>query len=97
MQIPVWLTLGVAVLVIAFGSYRVYLAFFRTKVQEEQARRRGGMYGMPRRTQGLLGIVYLILGGALIATSFGWNPLSGLFGPKTQRPAATQSGSGAGK
>ena len=89
MQIPVWLTLGVAILVIVFGAYRVYLAFFRTKTQDDQARRRGGMYGMPRRTQGLIGIVYLILGGALIATSFGWNPLSGLFGAGTQKPAAT--------
>jgi hypothetical protein len=88
MQIPRWLTLGVAVLVIAFGSYRVYLAFFRSKEQQDQARRRGGMYGMPRRTQGLIGIVYLILGGALIATSFGWNPIGGLFGPET-KPAET--------
>ena len=91
MQIPRWLTLGVAVLVIAFGSYRVYLAFFRSKVQEEQAQRRGGMYGMPRRTQGLIGIVYLILGAALVATSFGWNPLSSLIGPKTEKPAATDT------
>lgn len=90
MQIPVWLTLGVAVLVIVFGSYRVYLAFFRSKTQDEQARRRGGMYGMPRRTQGLLGILYLVLGGLLIATSFGWNPIAGLFGPDTQKPAATE-------
>jgi hypothetical protein len=91
MQIPVWLTLGVAILVIAFGAYRVYLAFFRSKTQEDQARRRGGMYGMPRRTQGLVGIVYLILGGALIATSFGWNPISGLFGPGSKKPTATET------
>jgi len=90
MQIPVWLTLGVAVLVIAFGSYRVYLAFFRSKEQAEQARRRGGLYGMPRRTQGLIGIVYLLLGGALIATSFGWNPLGGLFGPETNKPTPVE-------
>ena len=91
MQIPRWLTLGVAVFVIVFGSYRVYLAFFRTKTQEEQAKRRGGMYGMPRRTQGLIGIIYLLLGAALVATSFGWNPLSGLIGPDTQKPAASET------
>lgn len=87
MQIPVWLTLGVAAIVAVFGGYRIYLAFFRTQVQEDQAKRRGGMYGMPRRTQGLLGIVYLILAGMLVATSFGWNPVRGLFGPGT-KPAA---------
>jgi hypothetical protein len=74
-QIPVWLTLGVAVLVIVFGAFRLWLAFGRTPEQEEQAKRRGGLYGMPKRTQGLIGIVYLLLGGALVATSFGWNPL----------------------
>ena len=90
MQIPRWLTLGVAVFVIAFGSYRLYLAFTRTKEQDEQARRRGGMYGMPKRTQGLIGVIYLLLGAALIATSFGWNPLAGLIGPDTQ-PAASET------
>jgi hypothetical protein len=91
MQIPVWLTLGVAVLVIAFGSYRVYLAFFRSKDQQEHAKRRGGMYGMPRRTQGLVGIIYLLLGAALIATSLGWNPVAGMFGPETTpAPARTE-------
>ena len=88
MQIPRWLTLGVAILVIVFGSYRVYLAFFRSKEQEEQAKRRGGMYGMPRRTQGLIGIIYLLLGAALVATSFGWNPLSGLIGPSSKAPTS---------
>ena len=73
MKIPVWLTMGVAVLVIVFGVFRIWLGF-RSDVKEEQARRRGGLYGMPRRTQMLVGIVYLMLGGALVATSFGWNP-----------------------
>ena len=76
MKIPVWLTLSVAILVIVFGLYRIRLAF-RNKTQEEQARMRGGLYGMPRRTQLLIGIVYLMLGAALVGTSFGWNPLGG--------------------
>jgi hypothetical protein len=78
MHIPAWLTIAVAVVVIVFGVFRIRLAF-RSPVQEEQARRRGGLYGMPRRTQALIGIVYLMLGVALIATSFGWSPLAGLF------------------
>ena len=34
----------------------------------------------------LVGIVYLLLGGALAATSFGWNPLGNMFGPQTTTP-----------
>ena len=33
-----------------------------------------GLYAMGRRTHVLIGVVYLLLGGALVATSFGWNP-----------------------
>jgi hypothetical protein len=79
MEIPAWLTISVAVLVIVFGLFRIRLGF-RTAVQEEQARRRGGVYGMPRRTQVLMGIVYCLAGAALIATTFGWRPFEGFLG-----------------
>lgn len=75
-----WLTLGVASLVIIFGLYRISL-FFRNSDEEARARERKGMFGFPGRTHFLIGVIYLMLGGALVATTFGWNPLSGVFGP----------------
>jgi hypothetical protein len=85
MRIPVWLTLGVAILVIGFGVHRIRLSF-RSQSQEDEApaRQRKGLYAMGGRTHRLIGIVYLLLGGALVATTFGWNPFGDLFGPATE-------------
>ncbi len=77
-RIPIWLTLGVASLVIIFGLYRIRL-FFRSSEEEKRAREKKGMFGFPGRTHFLIGIIYLLLGGALVATTFGWNPLAGVF------------------
>jgi uncharacterized iron-regulated membrane protein len=88
MRIPVWLTLGVAILVIAFGVHRLRLSF-RSEDEEARARERKGLYSMNRRTHRLIGIVYLLLGGALVATTFGWNPFGDAFGPGTEVPKAT--------
>jgi len=85
MRVPVWLTLGVALLVCAFGAYRIRLAF-RSDEEDARARARKGLYAMGRRTHLLIGVVYLLLGGALVATSFGWNPFGGVFGPRTELP-----------
>lgn len=90
MRIPVWLTLGVAILVIAFGVHRIRLSF-RSEAQEEGARKRKGLYAMSRRTHRLIGIVYILMGGALIATTFGWNPFGDLFGPATEAPPKDQA------
>jgi hypothetical protein len=79
MRIPVWLMLAIAAVVIVFGVYRIRLAF-RSDEADQAARQRGGLYGMGRRTHFLIGIIYLLLGTALIATSFGWNPFAGVFG-----------------
>ncbi len=96
MRIPVWLTLGVAALVIIFGIYRIHIALTRTGEADERAKARGGLYSMGRRTHMLIGVVYLLLGAGLIATSFGWNPMGGVFGPSTETPskdkAPTKSG-----
>ena len=91
-----WLTLGVASLVIIFGLYRI-LMVFRSSEEEQRARQRKGMFGFPGRTHLLIGIVYLMLGGALVATTFGWNPLAGAFGtePTGTTPAAPAGGGGA--
>src|SRR4051794_14518414 len=85
MRVPVWLTLGAAALVIIFGAYRIRLAF-RSNEEDERARARKGLYAMGRRTHFLIGIVYLLLGGALVATTFGWNPFGNFFGPDTATP-----------
>jgi hypothetical protein len=95
-RIPIWLTLGVAALVIAFGAYRIHIALTRRGEADARAKARGGLYAMGRRTHFLIGIVYLLLGGGLVATSFGWNPFGNFFGPATETPskdkAPTKSG-----
>jgi hypothetical protein len=95
MRIPVWLTLGVAALVVVFGLYRVRLAMRADKPaapddnpeNADLKPRARGIYNMSRRSHLFVGIIYLLLGAALIATSFGFNPFGGLFGPGTEEPA----------
>jgi uncharacterized iron-regulated membrane protein len=79
MRIPVWLTLGVAILVVVFGAHRIRLSF-RSEEEEARARQRKGLYAMSRRTHRLIGIIYLLLGAALIAATLGWNPVGDLLG-----------------
>ena len=73
MRVPIWLTLGIAALVMIFGVFRIRMSL-RSDEEDAKARARKGMYAMGRRTHLLIGIIYLMLGGALVATSFGWNP-----------------------
>ena len=89
MRVPVWLTLGVAILVLAFGAYRIRLAF-RSDEDDQRARAKKGLYAMGRRTHFLIGLVYVLLGGALIATSFGWNPFGSFFATGTEAPTKTK-------
>ena len=86
MRVPVWLTLGVALVVCVFGLYRIRLAFRSDVASEPTVGKKKGLYSMGRRTHALIGIVYLLLGGALIATSYGWNPFGSLIGPRTEVP-----------
>lgn len=86
MRVPVWLTLGIAALVLIFGVYRIRLGF-RSDEEDARAKARKGLYGMGRRTHFLIGIIYLLLGGALVGASFGWNPFGNWFGPSTETPA----------
>lgn len=85
MRVPIWLTLGVALVVCVFGAYRIRLAF-RSDEEDQRARARKGLYAMGRRTHFLIGVIYVLLGGALVATSFGWSPFGNLFGPSTEAP-----------
>jgi hypothetical protein len=94
MRIPVWLTLGVAALVLGFGGYRLFLAFRKTSDSDDSTGRRKGLYAMSKRTHLLIGSVYVLLGVGLIATTFGWNPLGGSAGPDTQPPPRTEPPSG---
>jgi hypothetical protein len=86
------LTLAIAIIVLVFGLYRIRLAM--RKPDPENDAKRGGYYRMAPRTHALVGIVYLLLAGALIATTFGWNPLGGLVGPSpsTTSPAPATKG-----
>jgi len=85
-RIPVWLLYGFAVLVLVFGVHRIRIGF-RSDEADKRARARKGLYAMPRRTHILIGVVYLLLGGALFATALGWNPMGDLLGPSVDAPA----------
>ncbi len=74
MSVPPWLTLMCAALVILWGGYRIKLGL-RSAAAEAKAVEKKGLFGMPRRTHLLLGLVYVLLGAGLIAISVGWNPL----------------------
>jgi hypothetical protein len=88
MRIPVWLTLAIAVLVLGFGVYRMWLAV--RPADDDKPKK--GLYALGKRTHLLIGIIYLLLGGALVATSFGWNPFGNLFGPTTEAPPEAPAG-----
>lgn len=69
--VPPWVTFLVAAAVSLFGVYRLYIAF---TVDTETLKERKGLYGLPRRTHLLVGIVYLIFGVILVASGLGYNP-----------------------
>lgn len=85
MRIPVWLTLGVGIAALLYGAYRIRLSF-RRPVEGEAERPRRGLAAMSSGMHRFVGIVYALLGAALLAASFGWSPLAGLFEGK-QAPA----------
>ena len=89
MRIPVWLTVAIAILVTGFGAFRIYLAI--KKPVEDEGARRGGFYRTGRRTHALIGTVYLLLGAALIATTFGWSPFGDLFGVDAETPPKSEA------
>ena len=87
MHVPPWLTIGIALLVISFGLYRIRLALKPADPDpEKKPLLGGGFYKMNGRTHLLVGVVYLLLGGALIATSFGWNPMGSSSAPDPVAP-----------
>ena len=100
MQVPVWLTLLVAIVVLGFGAFRIYLALKPAAPATEgeqpamppsRSMFAGGFYRMGKRTHLFVGIIYILLGIALVATSFGFNPLGGAFGPSTEQPSKDEA------
>jgi hypothetical protein len=89
MRIPVWLTLGFALVIAIYGLYRMSLALRTAAPDPDAPNPRGGRIfrAMGRRTHFLMGVIYLLLAGAVIATTFGWNPLGSMIGPSTAPPA----------
>lgn len=69
-RLPPWLVITVGVVVIAFGLFRLAM-IFRSKDAQEQARQKGGLFGYPRRTHGLFGVVYITMGALLILGALG--------------------------
>lgn len=92
MRIPVWLTIAAAILVAGFGAFRIYVSFRKDDPQGPPAR---GFYRMGKRMHLFVGLVYIALGAALMATSFGWNPFGDYFAvdsktpPKDEAPSKT--------
>jgi hypothetical protein len=97
-RVPVWLTLGFAIILVVWGAFRIRLGLKKPAPDAEGGARMmgGGLSRMNPRTHLLLGVVYILFGIALVATSFGWNPLGNSYGPNTEKPskdkAPTKSG-----
>jgi len=95
-RIPVWFALAAAVLVTLFGAYRIKLGLTMSAEQEATARQRGGLYGMGKRFHLFIGVIYVLMGVALTAMAFGWQPFGNAIGPDTTVPskdkAPTKSG-----
>ncbi len=104
MHVPQWLALTIAGAVIMFGFFRIYLAVAGPS-DDERASARRGLYAMSRRQHGLVGVLFLLVAGALVATAFGWNPVgrkvapapapAGPRAPRAPAPPAPPAGSGA--
>ena len=78
MTVPPWLTFLIAGMVTLFGVYRLWFAL-RSPRHDANVLPRKGLYGLPRRRHLLYGILYLILGGLLIAGALGYPILGPLF------------------
>ena len=90
MRIPVWLTLAIAILVILFGIHRLRLSL-RSETEPDPSVPRKGLYAMSKRAHLVIGLVYLLLGAALVATSFGWAPFADYFDSPAAGPTKDSS------
>jgi hypothetical protein len=95
MALPAWVFFLVAVWVIAFGVFRIVVAVKRARLAAAEPDRpnlmKRGLYALSPRTHILFGVVYILLGGTLVAMGFGWQPGSGCLGNQAP-PASDTSG-----
>ena len=93
MALPAWVFFLVAVWVMAFGVFRIVVAVKRKRLLASDPERpnlmKRGLYALSPRTHILFGVVYILLGGTLVAMGFGWQPTSGCLGK--QAPPAGDS------
>lgn len=84
LALPAWVFFLVAVWVVAFGVFRIVMAVKRSKLAASDPDRpnfmKRGLYALSPRTHILFGVVYIVLGGCLVAMGFGWQPGSGCLG-----------------
>ena len=85
------MTLGFAAFVFIFGAYRLRLGLKPKPVDTDENAPKTGMARMSQRTHLFVGAIYILLGVALVATSFGFNPLGGLIGPSTSTPSKDEA------
>jgi hypothetical protein len=82
--LPAWIFFLVAVWVMAFGVFRIVVAVKRKRLMASDPDRpnlmKRGLYALSPRTHILFGVVYILLGGTLVAMGFGWQPGSGCLG-----------------
>lgn len=78
-MVPPWLSFMLGGLVMVWGLYRIKLGL-RSEAAEARAAERRGLFGLPRRTHLLIGFVYLLLGGGMIAIGLGWTPIDFNYG-----------------
>ena len=76
MTVPRWLLFLVAAWVMVFGLFRIYIAV-RPRRRDDDGPNfmRKGLYARTPRSHILFGALYVVLGGFLIATGFGWSPV----------------------
>lgn len=91
MRIPVWLTISLAIFVTGYGLFRIYLGVKKQPAPAPDAPPPRGFARIAARTHVLTGVIYLLLGGALIATTLGWNPFGDYFAGDTKKPAKDEA------
>jgi uncharacterized membrane protein HdeD (DUF308 family) len=91
--LPAWIFFLVAVWVIAFGVFRIVVAVKRSRQAARSPDRpnfmKRGLYALSPRTHILFGIVYILLGGCLVAMGLGWQPGAGCLGKQAPEAGDT--------